>query len=58
MNTQEIARVFGVLYLITFIASIPAYFFYVPVLDDPRYILGGGGAGEHLLGGGTGVGAL
>jgi hypothetical protein len=31
-----------VLYLITFITSIPAFFFYVPVLDDPRYILGGG----------------
>jgi hypothetical protein len=32
------------LFLITFITAIPAYFFYVPVLDDPRYILGGGGA--------------
>jgi hypothetical protein len=31
-----------VLYLITFFTSIPAYFFYVPVLDDPRYILGAG----------------
>jgi len=30
------------LYLITFITAIPVYFFYVPVLDDPRYILGGG----------------
>jgi hypothetical protein len=43
MNPQTIARIFGVLYLITFITAIPAYFFYVPVLDDPRYILGGGG---------------
>jgi hypothetical protein len=33
-----------VLYLITFITAIPAFFFYAPVLDDPRYILGGGGA--------------
>ena len=32
------------LYLITFITAIPAFFFYAPVLDDPRYILGGGGA--------------
>ena len=31
------------LYLITFITAIPAFFFYAPVLDDPRYILGGGG---------------
>jgi hypothetical protein len=41
-HPQAIARVFGVLYLITFITAIPAYFFYVPVLDDPRYIVGGG----------------
>jgi hypothetical protein len=32
-----------VLYLITFITSIPALFvFFAPVLDDPRYILGPG----------------
>src|ERR671933_1035542 len=43
INPQQIARVFGVLYLITFITSIPAFFFYGPVLNDPRYILGGGG---------------
>jgi hypothetical protein len=30
------------LFLITFITSIPAFFFYVPVLDDPRYIVGAG----------------
>src|SRR5918995_5934934 len=42
-HPQTIARVFGVLYLITFVTSIPAFFFYAPVLDDPRYILGGGG---------------
>ena len=40
MNPQTIARVTGVLFLITFLTSIPAYFFYVPVLDDPRYIVG------------------
>jgi hypothetical protein len=42
MSPQTIARVFGVLFLITFITSIPAYFFLVPVLDDPRYIVGAG----------------
>ena len=41
-HPQTIARAFGVLYLITFVTSIPAFFFYAPVLDDPRYILGGG----------------
>ena len=42
MNHQTSASVFGVLFLITFITVIPAYFFYVPVLDDPRYIVGAG----------------
>jgi len=43
MNPQTIARVTGVLFLITFITSIPAFFvFYAPVLDDPRYIVGAG----------------
>src|SRR5215218_7781819 len=41
MNPQTIARVTGVLFLITFITSIPAAFvFYAPVLADPRYIVG------------------
>ena len=43
MNPQKIARVTGVLFLITFIASIPAAFvLYAPVLDDPNYIVGDG----------------
>src|ERR671915_1540459 len=36
VNPQKIARVTGVLFLITYITAIPAFFFYVPVLDDPR----------------------
>src|SRR3712207_399641 len=43
-HPQTIARVFGVLFLITFITSIPAFFFYAPVLDDPNYIVGATGA--------------
>src|ERR687893_2232123 len=43
MNPQTIARVTGILFLITYITSIPAFFvLYAPVLDDPRYIVGGG----------------
>ena len=49
-HPQTIARVFGVLYLITFITAIPAFFFYVPVLDDPRYIVGGGADTSVSLG--------
>ena len=45
MNPQKIARVAGVLFVITFITAIPpALFFYVPVLDDPDYIVGATGA--------------
>jgi hypothetical protein len=50
-HPQTIARVFGVLYLITFIASIPAFFiFYAPVLNDPRYIVGAGADTSVALG--------
>src|SRR5215203_391633 len=45
MNPQKIARVTGVLFVITFITAIPPFaFLYVPVVDDHRYILGGGAA--------------
>jgi uncharacterized protein DUF4386 len=50
INPQKIARVTGVLFLITFITAIPAFFFYVPVLDDPRYIVGGGADTSVSLG--------
>jgi hypothetical protein len=50
-HPQTIARVFGVLYLITFLTSIPAFFvFYAPVLDDPRYVVGGGADNSVALG--------
>ena len=40
---QKRARVFGVLYLITFLTSIPALALYQPVLDHPvAYITGAG----------------
>ncbi|MDQ3506547.1 MAG: DUF4386 domain-containing protein [Actinomycetota bacterium] len=43
MNPQKIARVTGVLFLITFITAIPPFvFLYVPVVEDPRYIVGAG----------------
>ncbi len=50
MNPQKIARATGVLFLITFITAIPAYFFYVPVLDDPRYVVGAGAETSVSLG--------
>jgi Domain of unknown function (DUF4386) len=51
VNPQRIARATGVLFLITFVTSIPAFFvFYAPVLDDPRYIVGAGADNSVLLG--------
>ena len=51
MSPQKIARVTGVLFLITFLTSIPAALvLYVPVLTDPNYIVGGGADNSVFLG--------
>ncbi|MDX6448963.1 MAG: hypothetical protein QOD08_1426 [Gaiellaceae bacterium] len=48
---QKRARVFGVLYLITFATSIPALFLYEPALRDPvGYIAGAGHDNRIFLG--------
>src|SRR5215204_1242648 len=50
MNPQKIARVTGVLFVITFITSIPAALvLYVPVLSNPDYIAGAGGADNGVF---------
>src|SRR6188472_2785918 len=46
---QKRARVFGVLYLITFVTSIPALLLYQPVLDDPVGYIAGGGQNNQIL---------
>jgi hypothetical protein len=51
MGGQRTARIFGALFLITFVTSIPALALYQPVLDDPAsYIAGGGHDGQIFLG--------
>jgi len=46
-----IARTAGVLFIITFVASIPALYLYQPVLDHPaRYIAGSGADNRIFLG--------
>jgi hypothetical protein len=51
VNPQRIARVTGVLLLITFVTSIPAaLFLYTPVLDNARYIAGTGADSRIALG--------
>ena len=48
---RKIALVTGVLFVITFITSIPPFVFhYVPVVDDPRYIVGAGADNRVLTG--------
>jgi hypothetical protein len=46
---QKRARVFGVLYLITFVTSIPALLLFQPVLDDPVGYITGGGHDTQIL---------
>jgi hypothetical protein len=50
-SARGIALVAGALYLITFVASIPALALYSPVLNDPGYILGAGPDVGILVGG-------
>jgi hypothetical protein len=45
---RRISLAFGVLYLITFITSIPALGLYQPVLDDPRGYIAGAGADNRI----------
>lgn len=42
MNTRKIATLTGWLMVVTFVTSIPAYFLYAPVRDNPDYITGAG----------------
>ncbi len=46
---QKRARVFGVLYLITFVTSIPALALYQPVLDNPAGYIAGSGHDKQIL---------
>ena len=46
---QKRARVFGVLFLITYVTSIPALALYQPVLDDPVGYIAGAGHDKQIL---------
>ena len=51
MHPQKIARLAGWLFIVTFVASIPAFFiFYKPLLDHPNYIVGAGADNKIALG--------
>ncbi|WP_433784721.1 DUF4386 domain-containing protein [Actinomycetospora sp. CA-101289] len=49
--TRRLAVVAGALYLVTFVASIPALILYGPVLNDPGFVLGSGPDTGILWGG-------
>jgi hypothetical protein len=49
-STRKLARIVGVLFVITFITSIPALLLYGPVLNHTGYIVGGDGDTRVLLG--------
>ena len=49
LSDQQRARVFGVLFLITFVTSIPALLLYQPVLDDPVGYIAGAGHDNRIL---------
>jgi uncharacterized protein DUF4386 len=50
VNPQTVARVTGVLFLVTFVTSIPALLLYDPVLNDTTYITGPGADDRVFLG--------
>ena len=50
-DDQRHGRIFGVLFILTFVTSIGALALFQPVLDDPvGYIAGGGKDGQIYLG--------
>ena len=49
MDSQRIARIFGLLYLTTFVTSIPALILFQPVLDDPVGYVANGGSDNRVL---------
>jgi len=47
-DDQRSARIFGVLFVLTFLTSIPAAFLYLAVLDDPAAYIAGGGTDTQI----------
>ena len=53
MSPRKLARITGVLWIITFITSIPAVLLYDPLLNDRDFILGAGGGDTRIFIGAT-----
>src|SRR6476661_3702023 len=50
LNSQKAARLAGVLFVITFVTSIPALALYTNVLNETHFIVGGGSDTKVFLG--------
>jgi hypothetical protein len=48
MSLRKLSTITGVLWILTFVTSIPAVLLYHPLLKDPNFILGSGG-GDTLI---------
>src|ERR1043165_4543138 len=48
-SPRDIARITGVLWIITFVTSIPALLLYGPLLNDTNFILGSGGGDVRIF---------
>jgi Domain of unknown function (DUF4386) len=53
MPPRKLATITGVLWIVTFITSIPALLLYDPLLNDPNFILGAGGGDTGIFIGAT-----
>jgi hypothetical protein len=53
MPARKLARITGVLWIVTFITSIPAVLLYDPLLNDPDFILGASGGDTRIFIGAT-----
>ena len=53
MSTGKLGRITGLLWIATFITSIPALLLYDPLLNDKNFILGAGGGGARIYIGAT-----
>src|SRR5688500_9461636 len=49
MDSQRIARIFGLLYLLTFVTSIAALLLFQPLLDDPAGYVANGGSDSRIF---------
>jgi hypothetical protein len=50
---RKLARITGLLWIATFVTSIPAVLLYDPLLNDPDFILGAGGGDTRIFVGAT-----